>query len=232
MKFIHEIEINWQDQAKRSILLFEFKKCLEYFGYKTEELTKLSLRQFLLVAVPMEREFGKDLEDKNFLVQKKDGNQKTSKKMPLILILDDLRSAFNVGSIFRSAECFAISKIYLCGYTPTPENDKVKKTAMGTEKKIEWEYKPSALALIEKLQSSQMKVFALETAEKAKILHSEYFPPNIAFMLGNEALGLSQEILQKADGVFRIPMRGWKNSLNVGMAAAICCYELDRQWRD
>jgi tRNA G18 (ribose-2'-O)-methylase SpoU len=143
--------------------------------------------------------------------------------------LDNLRSAFNVGSIFRTAECFGISKIYLCGYTPNPTNQKVTKTAMGTENFVDWEKCDSTDKLIRQLKNENVQIYALETVESAKLISEADIREPAAIVIGNEALGISSKILQLADEIIQIPIFGWKNSLNVGVATAICCYEIRRK---
>ncbi|OPX28578.1 MAG: hypothetical protein B1H06_02980 [Candidatus Cloacimonas sp. 4484_143] len=172
---------------------------------------------------------GQELTD--FEIIQSDGLRKTRTKQPLYLILDNLRSSFNVGSIFRTAECFGVKEILLCGYTATPENPKVIKTAMGTTEFVSWQHFPSTEEAIIFLKEKGVTVFALETTTKAKNIAKIIFPKSSALLLGNEALGISKEILDLADDVVSIPLNGWKNSLNVGVTAAIACYEVSRQWK-
>lgn len=191
---------------------------------------KMSLRHFVNFLLPLERALDKNLKDDDFLVTSKDLIKPVSQKIPLTLILDNIRSAFNVGSIFRSAECFSIEKIYLCGYTATPQNEAVQKTAMGCENLVTWESSPSTLELIKKLKQQNVKIFALETAEKSTPLFSYQLGEPAAFVLGNERFGLSNEILSLADEVLSLPVYGQKNSLNVANTVAIASAEWRRQW--
>ncbi|MCD4795735.1 MAG: RNA methyltransferase [Candidatus Cloacimonetes bacterium] len=233
LEFIRDIEHNWQCEPARLELLIEFNNCLNFVGYEIDlDFKLLSLREFLSFAVPFEHRFGKDLKDDDLLVLKNDGQRNDQSKLPLYLILDNLRSSFNVGSIFRTAECFGVSKIFLCGYTATPENPKVCKTAMGTENYIEWKRYDTTGKAIEFLKENNVKIYALETTSKARNISKVKFEKPCALILGNEALGISKEVLRSADEIVSITVSGWKNSLNVGVTAAICCYEISGQWGD
>ncbi|MCK4653212.1 MAG: RNA methyltransferase [Candidatus Cloacimonetes bacterium] len=231
LEFIRQIERNWQDKQLRTELLNEFYKCLGYAGYKVElNLSWLSLREFLSFTVPLEQHLGRDLKDDDFLVLKKDGKRTERQKIPLYLVLNNLRSSFNVGSIFRTAECFGVSKIFLCGYTATPENPKVSKTSMGTEIYVDWQKFDITREVIEFLKENGVEIYAIETTSNAKNISEIEFAKPCALILGNEALGISKEVLKSVDEIVSIPVSGWKNSLNVGVTAAICCYEISRQW--
>ncbi|KKQ80320.1 MAG: tRNA/rRNA methyltransferase [Candidatus Moranbacteria bacterium GW2011_GWD2_38_7] len=154
----------------------------------------------------------------------------------LYLILHDIRSAYNVGAIFRTADGSGVDKIYLTGYTPSPaEENKVyktradkmiEKTALGAEKSVVWEKSEDLELLLEKLKAENFSIVALEKNEDAVDIskYEKNFP--IALILGNEVEGVSPEILSKCDAVVSIPMRGKKESLNVSVAAGIAMYEL------
>jgi tRNA G18 (ribose-2'-O)-methylase SpoU len=229
--FIREIEQNWSNKEQRYQLLEELSNCLNFAGIKADrDISLFSLREFLSFSVPLERQFGKEIKDDDFLILKQDGERKKSKRIPLYLMLDNLRSSFNVGSIFRTAECFGVSKLILCGYTATPQNLKVKKTAMGTDKFVEWEQFTSTTQAIRILKEMGVRIYALETTSNAKNIAEIEFTKPCALILGNEALGISRDILELVDQIVSIPVSGWKNSLNVGVTAAICCYEVSRKW--
>ncbi len=149
---------------------------------------------------------------------------------PLILILDNLRSAFNVGSIFRTADASRIDKIILCGYTPRPPNPKLQKTSMGTLDFVKWEHVQSARAAVIDLKAKGIAVFALETVTAGRSIFDSRLPRPVALVLGNEALGVSQDVLRCVDGTIEIPVFGFKNSLNVASAAAIAIFETIRGW--
>lgn len=191
---------------------------------------KMTLKHFVSFAVPVERLLQKSIQDKDFLVLEDDAIENRHTPLPLIFVLDNIRSAFNVGSIFRTAECLGVKKVFLCGYTPTPEQIKVEKTAMGTQGYLDWEHISRLLDCIDLLKSQDYRIIALETAAEAQQLYAPFDPIPTAFILGNERFGLGSEVLNTIDEVRVIPLRGRKNSLNVGVSAAIAGFEWMRQW--
>lgn len=190
----------------------------------------MTLKHFVSYAIPFERLLHKNLQDDEFLVVENDREQAES-KLPLVFVLDNIRSAFNVGSIFRTAECLGAEKIYLCGYTPLPTQWKVEKTAMGTQEYLSWEEAPKLLECLEELKDEGYRIVALETAASASDLFEKFESEPTAFVLGNERFGLDPEVLKIIDEVRIIPLRGRKNSLNVGVTAAVAGFEWMRQWR-
>lgn len=192
--------------------------------------TGMTLKQFASWIVPIERLLQKELRDDEFLIYSEDAAQKDIEKIPLVFILHNLRSAFNVGSIFRTAECFGVSKIYLCGYTPLPTQEKLAKTSMGTSQLIEWEEVPKITEVLKSLREQNYNVVGLETTSHAVPLQSTFTQSPTAFVLGNERFGLDPEALDLCNEVRKIELRGQKNSLNVSVAAAIATYEFSRQW--
>ena len=232
VELISKIEVNWHKKQLRVELLEEFQTYLNYKNHEiNHDLSTLSKREFIAFAVPIEQEFGKDRKDDEFIILTQDEHPKQRESIPLYLILDNLRSAFNIGSIFRSAECFGVSHIYLCGYTPTPENMKVKKTAMGTEKYVSWSSHASVKEIVAKLKQDKVTIYALETTTQSEDISKIEYKKPCALILGNEALGISEDSLKLADKIVQIPLSGWKNSLNVGVCTAICCYEINKQWK-
>lgn len=144
----------------------------------------------------------------------------------IYLILHNIRSAYNLGSIFRTADAVGISKIYLGGYTPAPDSEKVAKTSLGAEKSVSWGKIKDTWRLIEKLKSEGVKMVALEQS-KASRDYRELKPKfPLAVVVGNEVRGLSPNILKRCDSVWHIPMRGQKESLNVAVAAGIFLYKV------
>lgn len=194
-------------------------------------VSSMTLKHFVSYAIPFERLLHKNLQDDEFLVVENDREQTALEKIPLVFVLDNIRSAFNVGSIFRTAECLGAEKIYLCGYTPLPTQWKVEKTAMGTQEYLSWEEAPKLLELLEELKDEGYRIVALETAASATDLYEDFVAEPTAFVLGNERFGLDPEILKVLDEVRIIPLRGRKNSLNVGVTAAVAGFEWMRQWR-
>jgi tRNA G18 (ribose-2'-O)-methylase SpoU len=179
--------------------------------------------------VPIERLLQKELRDDEFLIFSRDGTNSAIEKIPLVFVLHNLRSAFNVGSIFRTAECFGAQKIYLCGYTPLPTQEKLAKTAMGTDELVAWEEAAKITELLPRLKSAGSKIIALETTSHALPLEKTFGQEPTAFVVGNERFGLDPEVLELCDEVRMISLRGQKNSLNVGVATAIAAYEYSRQ---
>jgi 23S rRNA (guanosine2251-2'-O)-methyltransferase len=145
---------------------------------------------------------------------------------PVTVILDNLRSAYNVGSIFRTAECVGAKSIYLCGITPTPPHPKLSKTAMGTDTRLAWQHFSDTADAILTLKKQGIPVIALETTSDAKPLYEYQATQPVAMLMGNEALGIEEKILALADEILYIPMHGWKNSLNVCNAFSLAAYRL------
>lgn len=142
------------------------------------------------------------------------------------MILHNIRSAYNVGSIFRTADAAGVKKIYICGYSPTPADRKVGKTSLGAEKTVPWEYFRQTWKLMEKLKKEGVQIVALEQSKKS--IDYRKFKPRfpLALVIGNEVRGLSKEILKYADKIIVIPMYGQKESLNVAVAAGIALYKI------
>ncbi len=147
-----------------------------------------------------------------------------------IVILHDIRSAENVGAIFRTADAAGISKIYLTGYTPTPldrfgrKRKDVAKAALGAEESVSWEQHPDIVALIEKLKKDGVQIIAVEQAENSVDYKSITIKESAAFIFGNEVTGIPSEILEKADVIAEIPMYGKKESLNVSVSAGVILF--------
>lgn len=153
----------------------------------------------------------------------------TVKKLPVHVILNSIRSSYNVGSIFRTSDGVMIEKLYLCGYTPHPPKKEVLKTALGSQDSVKWEYVSDAKEVILKLKKQGIKIFALELTESSMPhynLNKEIFP--MALLVGNEITGVSQELLDLCDLSIEIPQFGIKQSLNVAVAYGIAVFELRR----
>jgi len=138
---------------------------------------------------------------------------------PCVAVLENIRSAWNVGSILRTGEAAGFSRFLLCGITPTPENEKVAKTALGAEKFVSWRYAPDALKEIRALKGQGFTIWALET-EGSTLWHPDLPLPEtpLALVVGNELCGVDPAVLEECDLVLRLPMRGGKCSLNVSVA--------------
>ena len=149
---------------------------------------------------------------------------------PLTLVLDNLRSAFNVGSLFRTADCLRAEKVILCGITAHPPHAKLNKTAVGTQEYVPWEYHPTIVGAVEKLKERGVHVAALETTSISQPYHKIAYPSPLALVVGNEALGVSREVLDLADTIVEIPLKGFKNSLNVAVATGIVAFQVLHSW--
>lgn len=190
----------------------------------------MTVKHFVAYMLPFERLLNKNLQDDDFLVLTNDKDITAQSRLPLICVLDNIRSAFNVGSIFRTAECLGLESVYLCGYTPLPDQWKLAKTAMGTQEYQDWKAFQKTSEALQNLKAQGYKLVALETSEVATDLYSEFEHTPTAFILGNERFGLDPELLKLVDEIRVIPVRGRKNSLNVGVTAAIAAAEWSRQY--
>lgn len=154
-----------------------------------------------------------------------------SKKTPLIIILDDVRSLHNIGSVFRTSDAFLIEKIYLCGITATPPNKEIHKTALGATDTVLWEYAKDVLAVINNLKKDNIEVFAIEQTEEAIMLNN--FNVDIskryALVFGNEVKGVAQEAIDICDGVIEIPQIGSKHSLNISVSVGVVVWHFFNQ---
>ena len=152
---------------------------------------------------------------------------KTIDKTPLIVVLDNIRSLNNVGSVFRSSDAFKLEKIYLCGVTATPPNAEIHKTSLGAEDSMDWEYCEDTKQVVEKLKNDGYKVFAVEQVQNSIMLDKIELDKNsrYALILGNEVKGVQQEVVDMCDFAVEIPQFGTKHSLNVSVAGGIVIWE-------
>ena len=153
---------------------------------------------------------------------------KQAEKTPLILVLDDIRSLHNIGSVFRTADAFLIEKIYLCGITATPPNKEIHKTALGATETVVWEHYENVLTVIEKLKADDVMTLAIEQVESAVFLQNFEIQKGkkYALVFGNEVHGVSQEAVVLCDGSIEIPQLGTKHSLNISVSAGIVVWDL------
>lgn len=153
---------------------------------------------------------------------------KQAEKTPIIIILDDIRSLHNIGSVFRTADAFLIEKIYLCGITATPPHKEIHKTALGATETVAWEYQKNVTEVIAQLKNEQVKVFAVEQVEKAVFLQDFKVDKETKYALvfGNEVYGVSQEAIALCDGAIEIPQLGTKHSLNISVSTGIVVWDL------
>lgn len=153
---------------------------------------------------------------------------KEAKKTPLIIILDNIRSLNNIGSVFRTADAFLIQKIYLCGITATPPHKDIQKTALGATETVAWEHKKDTMQVLSKLKSENVKILSIEQAEDATLLN-DFIPETnhtYAVVFGNEVKGVQQEIVSASDTVIEIPQYGSKHSLNISVSTGIVVWDL------
>jgi tRNA G18 (ribose-2'-O)-methylase SpoU len=152
---------------------------------------------------------------------------KATKKIPLVVVLDNIRSQHNVGAVFRTADAFLVEKIYLCGITATPPNREIHKAALGATESVEWEYFEKTAAAVENLKCRGFSVFALEQTQKSISLSElSELPTPLALILGNEVDGISDDVMPLIDGALEIPQFGTKHSLNVSVSAGIAIWEV------
>lgn len=152
--------------------------------------------------------------------------QDQSKRLPFSLILNNIRSLYNVGSIFRTADGIGVEKIWLCGITGTPPAPRLAKTALGAENSVPWEYRPRAVDTVQELRKQGYQIVLLEQTERSTP-YQEFLPNSpVCLVLGNENYGVSDELLRFCDASIEIAMTGLKNSLNVTVACGIAAYHI------
>jgi tRNA G18 (ribose-2'-O)-methylase SpoU len=240
----HEIENAWNDRDRRLRLLSDLRLFLTSLkdaqvladpslsGLDTHIKEDMDLTLLWSLVVPFEREHSiARITDESFLPRTDDRTTKRDlRAMPVAVVLENIRSAFNIGGIFRTAECAGIEEIVLCGYSATPQTESVTRSAMGCEKKVPWSQHRQTSSAISRMKKANRTVIALETLEEARTYHETDLAFPCAVLLGNERFGLNRATLAEADTVAKIPTYGGKNSLNVVAAFAVWAYEARRQW--
>lgn len=153
-------------------------------------------------------------------------------KMPLIVVLDDVRSLHNVGSVFRSGDAFRVEAVYLCGITATPPHPEIHKTALGGEDSVAWRYFPTATEAVESLHNDGFFVYSIEQVEGSTKLQNLQLDTDkrYAVVLGNEVKGVHQEVVDMSDGCLEIPQFGTKHSLNVSVTAGMVIWEVAKKF--
>ena len=233
----HALETTWPagDCSALRTMVAELEK-----GAAAEDLRRLAFhsknlspemnsKHLAAILVPFERLLGKALRDDEFIVSENDRLEQDREVAPLVIVADNIRSAFNVGAIFRTAEAFGAEKVLLTGYTSTPLEERTSKTSMGTEKFIPWSQEPHAQDCVQRLKSEGYEIVSLETAETSENLGDFVWPEKCALILGNERFGVDANLLANSDHVLRIPLHGIKNSLNVGIALGVALADWRRQ---
>lgn len=152
-------------------------------------------------------------------------------KMPVVVVLENVRSAYNVGSVFRTADAFLLQGIYICGYTARPPHKEIKKTALGSDEVVHWAHFANAAAAIAQLRAEGYKVFAVEQAQGSIALQqfNRQQADKTALVFGNEVTGVEQSTILLCDGCIEIPQMGTKHSLNISVAAGVVIWEMVRQ---
>ena len=159
---------------------------------------------------------------------------KQSGKLPLVVVLDNVRSLHNIGSIFRTADAFLIEAIYLCGISATPPHKEIHKSALGAEETVDWKYFETAMQAVEYLQANDYAVWSVEqtqdsiSLENFTIEHGKRY----ALVFGNEVRGVEQEVVDCCEGCVEIPQFGTKHSFNVSVSAGIVLWECYRKYRE
>lgn len=158
---------------------------------------------------------------------------KRAQKLPVVVVLDNVRSLHNVGSVFRTADAFRLAGVCLCGITACPPQPEIHKTALGAEYSVDWKYYPRTTDAVEALRRDGYTVLAVEQVEGSRALGDLRVEPGrrYAVVLGNEVKGVEQAVVDAADGALEIPQYGTKHSLNVSVTAGIVMWELARQMR-
>lgn len=156
---------------------------------------------------------------------------KKSDKMSLVVVMDEVRSMYNVGSVFRTSDAFRVAGIYLCGITAVPPHPEIHKTALGAEDTVEWHYFPSTREAVERLRADGFTILSIEQVEGSTMLQNMHIESGkkYAIVMGNEVKGVKQEIVDMSDGCIEIPQFGTKHSLNVSTTAGIVIWEFAKQ---
>jgi tRNA G18 (ribose-2'-O)-methylase SpoU len=158
---------------------------------------------------------------------------KLQKKIPVVVILDNVRSALNVGSAFRTADAFAVSELVLCGISATPPHREILKTAIGAEQSVEWKYFEETTSAIESYRNNNYEIWSIEQTEGSTLLHEFNWQADIkiAIVFGNEVDGVSEEVLALSNGSIEIPQFGTKHSLNISVSLGIVVWELFKKFK-
>lgn len=237
-EILDALHANWDEVEMRIALIVSYMECVAYspeeiqqnYQAISDEVSNCdTLEDFLSLTQKHGIFTGNGYRMDQPGVRRYDGLRE-KRDFPFIGVLHNLRSVFNVGSIFRTAECLGWQKLYLCEHTPTPDQLQVKQSSMGTDEVVDWDHRDEILPLIAELKGKGYYIYALETSTEAESLLEMKINHPAAIIVGNEALGLTEEILEACDGIIEIPVYGWKNSLNVSVAFAVCGYECNRQF--
>src|SRR6185436_5058652 len=155
---------------------------------------------------------------------------KRSEKIPIVIVLENIRSAYNVGSVFRTSDAFLVSSIYICGYTAHPTHKEIKKTALGAEDTVEWKYFKKTTEAVAELRKQHYSIYSVEQAMNSHPLQKVKFGDDekLAVIFGNEVTGVEQSTIELTDGCIEIPQLGMKHSLNIATAVGVVLWEFVR----
>ena len=158
---------------------------------------------------------------------------KNTAKIPLVVVLDNIRSLNNIGSVFRTSDAFLIEKIYLCGITAQPPHKEIHKTALGATESVAWEYVEDTLSLVQKLKEENVLVASIEQAENSTLLQDFTIDPNqkYAIVMGNEVKGVQQEVVSASNYCIEIPQFGTKHSLNISVSCGVVLWDLFKKFK-
>lgn len=229
-----QIEQSWESKQKRDSSIRSLNLYLDTLGNHiqndvfemAQKIKKLSpfdeLENLQKTLMFLERENQMNLRDDQFLISTEDTDEVKAVPTQVVhLILDNLRSSFNVGSLIRTSEALGVTKIHICGYTATPENSKTAKSALGADTWVDWQYWEDTHACMAALKEEGLQIYAFETAEQSQSLDEIKPQYPCALLLGNERYGVSEGTLSLVHHLVKIPLKGRKNSLNVGVCGAI-----------
>ncbi|MCL1919682.1 MAG: RNA methyltransferase [Kiritimatiellaeota bacterium] len=236
---LRALDAAWADEAQRHAGILDCKdwmaaqEAVPRLAALARQMTPgMSRCQFWCVLVPVEREVSRcKVTDIDILDHDLPPDAPAAAQvMPVTVVLDCIRSAFNVGGIFRSAECFGVAEIILCGYTPLPTQTQVARVALGTERSVAWRHAEDIRQAIASLKAQGIRCYALETVANATDIGATAWQFPCALILGNERFGLDAETVAACDAIVRIPCFGRKNSLNVVSAFTVAAYEARRKF--
>lgn len=151
-----------------------------------------------------------------------------SDKLPVVVVLENVRSAYNVGSVFRTADAFLIEAVFLCGYTAFPPHKEIRKTALGADETVSWKHFKTTIEAITELRAQGYVVYSVEQAQDSVKLNVFSTSQKLAVIFGNEVTGVEQSTIAQTDGCIEIPQLGMKHSLNISVAAGVVLWELVR----
>lgn len=235
-KLLRELEYQVANPLQRGAIITQLKElqplCKEELPPRLKNLlARLSEDPFRLLRALTEYQGSKSMKDSQILLRTGDGTPEPdsaaqNKATQIVVIADNLRSVFNVGSLFRVAECLAVEKVLLCGISPTPEHPNMAKTALGTCARVTWQHYANTIDALQEVKDAGYRLYALETAEPSHSVFEHSYQLPLALVVGNEALGIDPIVLAQCDEIVYLPVLGWKNSLNVSVAAAVALYQI------